>query len=136
MTLSQVWMRIKDWIHGKPTVTVDREMPRSDRWPTVRKHHLDEEPKCQWCGGTKNLEVHHIMAFHLDPAKELDDGNLITLCENPKENCHLKHGHPVIQGGQVVGYNFRTGLNPNVRADCVAHNKPKEPMPPSAPAKT
>ena len=38
-------------------------------------------------------------------------------------NCHLKHGHPVIDptNGKVTGYNFRMGINPNVRQDCVNH---------------
>ena len=127
MSIRQLWMKIKDWVHGKPTVTLEREMPRSDRWPTVRKNHLKEEPKCAWCGGTASLEVHHIIPFHLDISKELDDSNLITLCEttggDPSGNCHLKHGHPVIVNGQVTGYNFRTGINPNVRQDCDNHNK-------------
>jgi len=46
------------------------------------------------------------MPFHLDPAKELDPTNLITLCMSKKE-CHLYIGH----GGSFKQY------NPNVRSD-------------------
>lgn len=80
---------------------------RSGCWPTVRKHFL-EGKVCAVCGGTKKLESHHKMPFHLDPTKELDTSNLIPLCEgNPKVNCHLVFGH--------LG-DFK-GLNPNVVTD-------------------
>jgi hypothetical protein len=112
MTLGQLWFRIKDWWSGKP-VRIDRGGLRSDRWPTVRKHHLQKEPTCQWCGGKDHLEVHHEMPFHLDPTKELDDANLITLCEKPGENCHLIHGH---------NGNWKT-YAPDVRKQCEEHRK-------------
>ena len=119
----KLWLWVKDKLTGKPTCT-DRGVARSGKWPEVRAKHLQEEPKCQWCGGTASLEVHHIKPFHLNPDDELQDSNLITLCEKSGENCHLKHGHPVIENGQVVEYNFRTGINPNVRQDCIDHQKP------------
>ena len=86
---------------------------RSDKWPTVEKHFREAHPTCAACGGNKNLNVHHCMPFHLDPAKELDPTNLITLCMGEKE-CHLHIGH----GGSFKQY------NPNVRedaADALAH---------------
>lgn len=69
------------------------EPPRSDKWKTIRNHHIKNEPYCRMCGGIEHLEVHHMMPFHLDESKELDDTNLITLCECPGIDCHLKHGH-------------------------------------------
>ena len=66
---------------------------RSNQWPTIRKHHLQKEWWCRYCGSTKNLEVHHIEPFHINPSKELDDNNLITLCESINKECHLKVGH-------------------------------------------
>ena len=45
------------------------------------------------CGSTKDLQVHHMLPFVDDPTKELDDSNLITLCESSGIECHLKHGH-------------------------------------------
>jgi hypothetical protein len=60
----------------------------------VEKEHLEKEPACQWCGGTVRLQVHHVTPFHLAPALELDDFNLITLCEGGGYlNCHFIHGH-------------------------------------------
>jgi 5-methylcytosine-specific restriction endonuclease McrA len=65
--------------------------PRSGEWRTIRNHHLEKEPACQVCGGKKKLNVHHCIPFHIDPKKELDDTNLITLCEY--NHCHVVFGH-------------------------------------------
>lgn len=86
------------------------EPPRSDRWRTVRKYHLIKEGWCRSCGGIKDLEVHHVNPFHIDPDKELDDSNLITLCETIGTHCHLKVGH--------LG-NWKK-FNPDVRAQAIA----------------
>ncbi|PVX61216.1 HNH endonuclease [Paraburkholderia unamae] len=68
---------------------------RSTHWPKVRSDHLQLHPVCEVCGGSENLEVHHIRPFHLHPDLELDPKNLITLCEAKKDgvNCHLFIGH-------------------------------------------
>lgn len=63
---------------------------RSSQWNTVRKEHLKYQPECQACGRTKDVEVHHIEPFHINPSKELDPTNLITLCS---KSCHLTFGH-------------------------------------------
>jgi hypothetical protein len=73
---------------------------RSSRWPTVEKHFIENNPTCAACGGKKRLNVHHCLPFHLDPSKELDPDNLITLCMSEKE-CHLLIGH----GGSFKQYN-------------------------------
>lgn len=66
---------------------------RSPHWPAVRHRHLVREGWCRACGGTTDLEVHHVISFHERPALELDDNNLITLCERIGKQCHLKRGH-------------------------------------------
>lgn len=67
---------------------------RSPQWPKVRRAFLKKHPHCFVCLGTKHLNVHHKLPFHLDPALELDETNLITLCEGKKTvNCHLIFGH-------------------------------------------
>lgn len=38
------------------------------------------------------MQVHHVDPYHLDPAKELDPANLISLCMGPLE-CHVRIGH-------------------------------------------
>jgi hypothetical protein len=45
------------------------------------------------CSTTKNLEVHHIEPVHVNPDRELDSYNLITLCETPSAFCHYIFGH-------------------------------------------
>jgi hypothetical protein len=65
---------------------------RSPKWPSVRRHFLVDKV-CAVCGGRAKLEAHHIVPFHLDPARELDPANLIALCEGRGVNCHLLFGH-------------------------------------------
>jgi len=74
-----------------PRVTVSR----SPQWHALRIKWLEEHKVCDACGITTKalLEVHHKVPVHIDPSKELDWGNLITLCESPSHNCHLIFGH-------------------------------------------
>lgn len=83
--------RVKDRVQGK----APKGSKRSSYWPTVRKEFLKEHPHCAVCGGTKKVEVHHKVPFHMAPERELDVTNLITLCEIKKKgvNCHLLFGH-------------------------------------------
>ena len=80
--------------------------PRSPEWPKVEKAHLAKNPHCACCAPGANLsagqQVHHKFPFHCcialgRPDLELDDRNLITLCEDeegkPGENHHLLVGH-------------------------------------------
>jgi hypothetical protein len=82
------------------------KIARSPKWPEVEKAHLQHQPHCQCCkpgtNTTAGLQVHHIFPFHYcialgRPDLELDDRNLITLCEDeagkPGENHHLLVGH-------------------------------------------
>jgi 5-methylcytosine-specific restriction protein A len=78
---------------------------RSPEWYNVRKKHLAEQPFCQGCGSKNNLEVHHIEPFHVNPSRELDPSNLITLCG---KNCHFIFGH-------LMDY---SSWNTNVIEDC------------------
>jgi hypothetical protein len=77
---------------------------RDPRWRAVRAAHLRGQPECQACAARRGLEVHHVEPVHLRPDRELDPGNLITLCRA----CHFAFGHC-----------WDWGLaNPEVRADC------------------
>lgn len=63
---------------------------RSPKWPELRKEHLKNNPSCAGCGRKDGLEVHHIEPVHLNPDRELDPENLITLCD---KYCHFAIGH-------------------------------------------
>lgn len=63
---------------------------RSPKWSKIRKQFLKDHPTCSACGSDKDLEVHHIEPVHINPDKELDTTNLITLCN---KYCHLAIGH-------------------------------------------
>ena len=62
---------------------------RSSNWNKIRKTHLEENNSCCGCGKTDKLEVHHIEPYHVNPNRELDPSNLITLCKS----CHFTIGH-------------------------------------------
>lgn len=66
-----------------------REEGRSPQWPRVRAEHLKVSPVCLWCLTRQDLDVHHLIPFHLKPALELDHSNLRTLCRK----CHFVQGH-------------------------------------------
>lgn len=66
---------------------------RSPQWRKLRQRWLASHPTCAACGRRDNLNVHHIVPVHIDPSRELDDTNLLTLCEHGTLNCHLWVGH-------------------------------------------
>lgn len=63
---------------------------RASRWRQLRAEHLKLEPRCVACGAESNLDVHHIIPVHVNPNRELDPENLITLCS---ARCHFVFGH-------------------------------------------
>jgi hypothetical protein len=71
---------------------------RSPEWKKVRAKHLTEQSNCVFCIAPQSkLQVHHIIPFHYGVLLnrsyiELDDRNLITLCEGKNEH-HLLCGH-------------------------------------------
>ena len=79
---------------------------RSPKWPAVEKAHLKLQPNCVACDPAahpnEGVQVHHIFPFHYcivlgRPDLELDQRNLITLCEKDKdqyaEDHHILVGH-------------------------------------------
>lgn len=86
---------------------------RSPDWKKTRQKHLEEHPCCASCGSCTKPEVHHIIPVHIDPSKELDTDNLITLCD---KHCHFVFGHFM---------NYRS-WNPNVVKDTSKYYKDKK----------
>jgi hypothetical protein len=62
--------------------------PRSPRWPALRAAFIKGR-QCAGCDAGRDLEAHHIVPYHIDPARELDTANLICLCRD----CHFVFGH-------------------------------------------
>ena len=83
---------------------------RSGQWAKVRREHLAKEPRCIACGRDDDLEVHHVVPYHVDPTLELSPANLCTVCADP---CHLVHAH-------LMNW---TRSNPNVREDCERYSQ-------------
>lgn len=70
-----------------------RKVKRSPHWPAVRRKFLAEHPSCAACGGTANVELHHVQSFHEFPELELSPSNLLPLCEAIGRQHHLNVGH-------------------------------------------
>lgn len=84
-----VWINhVRGWL-GWPQIFGG--VARSPKWPAVRAVYLAKNPTCSVCGGTKQLEVHHKNPYHLHPELELEETNLITLCNYSLH--HLWFGH-------------------------------------------
>lgn len=84
---------------------------RSPDWDKIRDAHISLHPACAACGGSENLQVHHIVPYHVEASRELDPSNLITLCMG-KHDCHLHVGH----GGSFRFY------NPSVVSDALLYS--------------
>ena len=82
---------LMDVFQGKTTF----KNKRSSTWRKTRNNFLKEFPTCFNCGGTKKVEVHHIVPFNVAPDIEEDFDNLMTLCRGGKSyiNCHQYIGH-------------------------------------------
>jgi 5-methylcytosine-specific restriction enzyme A len=63
---------------------------RSYSWTKIRKEHLRKNNECFVCRRQMDLDVHHIVPVHVDPSRELDPSNLVTLCG---KYCHFIFGH-------------------------------------------
>lgn len=68
---------------------------RSPFWRSFRRQWIIQHPSCAACGRTWFLEAHHIVPINIDPDRELDPTNIITLCDDEDSliRCHLKFGH-------------------------------------------
>lgn len=104
-------------LHAVRDVSVDKK--RSSHWPAVEHKWLISHPACAACGNTFNLNVHHVVPFHINPELELADGsdgkpaNLITLCMSKERHCHLLLGH---------GDSFKA-FNQEIHRDATDHNE-------------
>jgi len=58
-------------------------------WRKTRNEHIEKYPLCAICGELKDLEVHHIVPWHLSVDGRYDKNNLITLCRYH----HFRFGH-------------------------------------------
>jgi hypothetical protein len=131
MRFSAMTNHIPTHDHGA-TVAAEHGVVRSHHWPTVEKEFREKYPHCAACVDTdenRAVQVHHVNPFHylVDPTidrpdLELDDRNLIGLCEDeqgrPAKDHHIDLGH--------LG-NFKEG-NLLVRTDAATkyHGMPHE----------
>lgn len=92
-------------------------VPRASDWMQWRKQHI--HTTCDFCGTKrtllKPLQLHHCYPYHLDPSKEKDRNNVVTLCQP----CHIRVGHLM---------NFQS-YNPDIKSDIEVWTKKIENRP-------
>ncbi len=67
--------------------------PRHPKWPAAARRFLKRNPLCMFCGGTKEVVVHHAIPFHIRPDLEMDESLWRPCCELAGVNCHLQIAH-------------------------------------------
>ena len=84
------WRDLADRLSGKAPPGARR----SSQWRRVRDDFLRGK-RCAVCGGRRSLVAHHKIPFHLAPELELEESNLMPLCEAKRYgiNCHLALAH-------------------------------------------
>lgn len=82
---------------------------RGSEWREARSNHLLVEAFCQCCGRNNNLEVHHVIPWHIKPELRYESSNLITLCRE----CHFRFAH----------HSNWSDCNPSIREDCARFNQ-------------
>jgi len=91
--------------HGEVIAEV-HGLKRSSKWRTVERTYKEAHPACACCGktypGGRGIQIHHRFPFHDcilagRADLELDERNLISLCEDEKgvetNDCHFVVGH-------------------------------------------
>ena len=96
------------------------EGPRSSERVQVRSDFVRKHPRCEACGSTANLNVHHVVPFHQRPDLELVEDNLITLCREH----HFRIGHDPDGRGPLKPSWLLS--NPNVRSDAANMRRAKQ----------
>ena len=85
---------------------------RGSKWRALRQEVIAQTPYCEICGSTKNLEVHHFYDVSHFPHLELQDQNLIVLCDGSEHykglSCHRIFGH--LGDWKKTNYNLRSQL--------------------------
>lgn len=93
MILKEILDWVGDVVSSCKVLTVKKTRKRRDpKWKPLRDNFIKGK-KCAACGCVDNLQAHHKKPFHLFPELELDEKNLVVLCENPAKNCHFVFGH-------------------------------------------
>ena len=59
------------------------------QWRKTRNLYFEDHPVCEMCGIDKDVQVHHVKPWHLNPDLRYDLDNLISLCQP----CHFRFGH-------------------------------------------
>lgn len=104
-------LRVTDTVpHEELAERVDWFEGRNGRWPEVRATHVAKYPTCAACGGTDELNVHHVKPFWTHPQLELEPNNLITLCRSH----HFSVGHDPDGPFGPLRPNWKSA-NPSVR---------------------
>jgi hypothetical protein len=92
MILKEILDWVGEIVSSCKVLTVKKLKRRHPKWKLLRDGFITGK-KCAACGGKEHLQAHHKKPFHLFPELELEEKNLIVLCEHPSKNCHFVFGH-------------------------------------------
>ena len=82
---------------AKQRLSASAKIIRALIWDRTRRDILQRDNhRCQQCGSTERLEVHHIIPFRI--SRSNDHSNLITLCKF----CHLQVERAFLHNGKKV----------------------------------
>jgi hypothetical protein len=85
---------LREWWRGGAPLTAHLSAwveGRSPKWPAVSRAYLAKHPTCAATGTREGVVAHHIVPVSVDPARELDSNNLLTLSQT--NGSHLCLGH-------------------------------------------
>ena len=87
MAITPFILRMQAQRHEK--LTLVQIMHAEYEWRKTRSEFLKNQPLCQMCGITRELQVHHVYPWHLFIPLRFVHDNLVTLCQP----CHFRFGH-------------------------------------------
>ena len=129
-TLGSPTLLGEDWVdHEPPSDIVVGSTPRTSCWSTARARYIADKDAdglphdvCAVCLTRDDLNVHHVVPFHVKPELECDPDNFITLCREH----HFRVGHDPDLDGPLKA-NWKSS-NPNVRRDAARLRKKTRPQ--------
>jgi 5-methylcytosine-specific restriction endonuclease McrA len=60
----------------------------SNKWKRLKRSLFSISNKCEYCGSTEKLTVHHIKPRSSNPELSFEPSNLVILCEKCHNHIH------------------------------------------------
>lgn len=96
-----------------------KKISAKKRWTELSKLLREQNPKCEVCGITEHLQVHHIISKYWGKSiLRFDVQNLVVVC--PYCHMYLFHKNPVLtmdwlQHNRTLDYNYLLRVSKGVK---------------------